>query len=127
MNAADLEKIGMSMKLVVIPKESTRRTFIDLGLINGVEHNAVVAESIVAVDENPLEKTQRIPNDEGNFDISAKTRTCDVGKRKTSGEIDASETWLPCEFNTKVVFDANDWYEHGMGPGQTRTKKECVI
>ena len=127
MDAAALEKIGISMKLLVVPKESTRRTFMDPGFIKGVEHNALVTESIVAVDEKPLEKTQRIPNDEGNLDTSAKTRTCEVGKYKISGETDTSESWLPCELDTKVAFDANDWCEHGMGPGQTRTKQDWVI
>jgi len=127
MDDSDLAKIGMSTKLVIDRKEPTRQTFIGPGFFKEIEDSALLAESITAPEENPSEKTHRIPDEEGKRCISAKMRICESDKRRTSGETDTREICLPGEFDTNVAFEANEWWEHEIGPGQTRTKKDSVI
>ena len=98
----------MSAKSLIVPKESVKRTLTCPSLFEGVEHKALLAESIVASEENPFEKTQRMPDDEGNLCTSAKMRTCELGKSGTSVETETIDTWLPGELETKVIFEAND-------------------
>jgi hypothetical protein len=117
----------MSTKLLIVPKESTKRTLMTPGVMRGVEHIALTAESSIALDEYPSEKTQRIPDDEGNLCISAKMRTCEFGRSNTSGDANTRAAWLLAELDTNVAFEANEWCEHGSGPGHTRTKNDSKI
>jgi hypothetical protein len=121
-----LEYNGTLTKLLAVPKESESRTMMTAGRCTGREHVALLAESKVALEENPSEKTQRIPVDEVNLSTSANIRSCEFGKTSTLVEA-ISDTLLPFAFDTKVAFEANERCEQIAGPGHTRTKKDSVI